>query len=275
MQWGVRAYKEWRDQKLTDYIGFDVKILEVDISTPTLLTKENLIHALCIFISEVTKINGEDYQGKTLYEMITSTQKYLHESHVYWKILEDPEFLEVRNVLDNVMKERAAANLGTVVKQAQCIPLEFENQMWESGVLGEDTPDKLRNTVLFLLGMNCGLRAGDERYDLRRDTVRKQSQLTFERSENSKWCLVYREDSVTKTNDGGLESLKKQRKVVWVFPNEDNINRCTVRLVDKYISLLSPGGPKTKKYNFYLRSLEKPNPAQMVQGTICRKTYSY
>ena len=46
-----------------------------------------------------------------------------------------------------------------------------------------------------------------------------------------------------------------------MYPNK-NINRCTVRLVDKYMSLLLPVGPKTKKSNFYLHSLEKPNPAQ-------------
>ena len=52
--------------------------------------------------------------------------------------------------------------------------------------------------------------------------------------------LVYQEDSITKTNDGGLNSLRKERKVVWVHPS-DNIVRCTVGLVDKYMSLL-PGG---------------------------------
>ena len=46
-----------------------------------------------------------------------------------------------------------------------------------------------------------------------------------------------------------------------MYPSED-LTRCPVRLVDKYMSLLPEVGPKTKKYNFYLRSLEKPNPAQ-------------
>ena len=46
-----------------------------------------------------------------------------------------------------------------------------------------------------------------------------------------------------------------------MFPS-DNILCDPVRLVDKYVSLLPPVGPKTKKYNFYLRSLDKPNPVQ-------------
>ena len=39
-----------------------------------------------------------------------------------------------------------------------------------------------------------------------------------------------------KMNDGGLANLKKQCKVVWIFPSND-VNRCPVRLVDKYMSV--------------------------------------
>ena len=74
-------------------------------------------------------------------------------------------------------------------------------------------------------------------------------------------------------NDGGPNKLKCDRKVIWVYPI-DNVNRSTVRLVDKYISLLPPLDPKTKKSNFYL------NPAQWYgeQAVGCHtlaKTMSY
>ena len=52
-------------------------------------------------------------------------------------------------------------------------------------------------------------------------------------------CLVYKEDSITKTNNGGLKSLRKERKVIWVHPSTNPI-RCPVRLVDKYMSLIPP-----------------------------------
>ena len=73
--------------------------------------------------------------------------------------------------------------------------------------------------------------------------------------------MVYREDTVTKTNDGGIGSIKKDRKSVWIFPTE-NVVRCPVRLIDKYISLCPEVTMNSKKANFYLRSLEKPYPAQ-------------
>ena len=72
--------------------------------------------------------------------------------------------------------------------------------------------------MLFLLGVNLALRAGDEHYLLRREMPNKASQLSFERDSRGIRCLVYREDTGTKTNDGGLKQMRKERKVVWVYP---------------------------------------------------------
>ena len=119
--------------------------------------------------------DGSDYPGKTLYEMVTSIQKFLHQNGLPWKLIDGPEFISVRTVLDNVIKERASMNIGMVTKQAQFISTEIESEMWERGILGEANPDQLRETVLFLLGINLGLRAG-EHYDLCRDSNEKPSQ---------------------------------------------------------------------------------------------------
>ena len=159
------------------------------------------------------------------------------------------------------MKERAQENVGMVKKQAGVVNYEVEDLLWKQNILGEETPDKLRNTVLFLIGINCGLRAGDEHYDLCRDSPNKPSQFAFKRNEDGVRCLVYSEDTITKTNDGGIDSLKKDRKVRWIHPF-DNVNRCTVRLVDKFMSLCPPATKPSMKPNFYLRSLERTNPAQ-------------
>ena len=87
----------------------------------------------------------------------------------------------------------------------------------------------------------------------------------FERNQVGDRCLVYYEDTCTKTNDGGLKHMHKERKIVWIFPSKENVNRCTVRLVDKY---LGPCPPKTTKSNFYLRSLDKPNPGQWYANQV-------
>ena len=114
----------------------------------------------------------------------------------------------------------------------------------ECRLLGEDSPDKLRNTVLFLLGMNVLLRAVEEHYYLRRPMSGETLQLTFEPNSNGVKCLVYREDSCTKTHDGGLKDMRNERKIVWVYPNKTNIQRCPLRLVQKYLSLCPKNGKK-------------------------------
>ncbi len=45
---------------------------------------------------------------------------------------------------------------------AEPITLEAENQMWRSGVLGEERPTQLRDTVMYLIGLTFALRGGEE-----------------------------------------------------------------------------------------------------------------
>ena len=190
-----------------------------------------------------------------------SIQKFLNQNNVPWKLIDDPEFLDVKTVLDNIMKERALCNVGMVKKQAEFKSIDYENELWRSGVLGKDTPDRLSDTVLYILGINLALRAGNEHHELRLDSPEKPSQLSFEHHPQSgKRCLMYREDTIAKTNNSGLSHLKKDCKIVWIFPSKNAV-RCPVCLVDKYISLSPEVNNKTKKANFYLRSLEKSNPA--------------
>ena len=53
--------------------------------------------------------------------------------------------------------------------------------------------------------------------------------------------------------------MRRDRKTVWVYPNDQNPARCTVRLVDKYVGLCP--GDYYEKSNFYLQLRQKPNPA--------------
>ena len=164
--WGVTAYVDWRNDRLKSF-KYDVGIYEADLENLESLTKENLQHALCHFVPEVTKVKGEGlYPGRTLYQMITAIQRYLVVNKLNWNLVYGPEFGDLKVVLDNVMKERTALNIGVTKRQVGVISYQIENQLWEQNILGEDTPDKLRNTVLFLIGVNIQLRAVEEHYEL-------------------------------------------------------------------------------------------------------------
>ena len=269
VNWAVGAYNEWRMYRLETF-NYDFAIYNADLNELSTLRKDNLCHALCRFVPEVTKKKGGGlYPGLTLYQMLSAIQKYLNVNKINWQIPEgkDPEFEDVRVVLDNVMKERTAQNIGVTKRQANVVTSEIENRLWEQGILGEDTPEKLRDTVLFLLGLNVTLRAIDAHYNLRRDMPTKPSQLQFEKDDCGVRCLVYREDFVTKSHDGGLKDRKNDRKIVWVYPNADT-NRCTVRLVEKYLGLCPL---YFRKENFYLQCRMKPTPKLWYQEQVIGK----
>ncbi len=54
------------------------------------------------------------------------------------------------------MKVCSKAGVGRHVR-ATPITVDQEELLWSTGVLGEDDPDTLRNTVLYLLGLSFAL----------------------------------------------------------------------------------------------------------------------
>ena len=55
MQWGVRAYNEWRETKLSNSAVFDIKVFDANLAKVKELKKEDFSHALCMFLAGVTK----------------------------------------------------------------------------------------------------------------------------------------------------------------------------------------------------------------------------
>ena len=99
------------------------------------------------------KKTGEPYPGATLYQMIVAIQKHLRINGIRWNLVYGAEFIQVRTVLDNVMKEHTEANVGTGKKRAKLVTYDVENDLWNRNFLGVDTPDKLRTTAYFCIGM--------------------------------------------------------------------------------------------------------------------------
>ena len=147
------------------------------------------------------------------------------------------------------MKQRHSEGLG-VRKSSHIITLEHENKLFNQGVLGEENPSQLLKTVIYMIGLHCALRGGNEHSNLR--CPGHNLQIKFERDTCGIERLVYHEDPLQKTNQGGLV-CKGTSKTVFVYPAE-NAHRCPVRLVKKYMKLL----PETMKcQKLYLRCRKK------------------
>ena len=221
------------------------------------ISDEQLDFVLARFISEVRKEDGQEYPGKTLYEMMSSIQTFLRVKCKRNVTLIDKtgcKFRSLNSALNFQMKEKAGQGIGLVVNKANLITDEQEDYLWENGFFGSENAELLCHTLVWIFDIQFALRAGQEHRNLRF----KNSQLSLQRDESGNEFLQYMED-ISKTNNGGLSHLRIKRKVVRAYKNLTNVERCPVELYKtKYLSHV----PKEISDNaFYLRALPKPNKA--------------
>ena len=223
-------YREWRFLRMSES---SEKFVDLDHCGG--ISEQELVHSVCRFLTEVRKLDGSDFPGKTLYDIVICIQFQLESEGFSWKLLMNECFRDIRYTLDNLMKERTAKGIGVVVKKAQVLNEFHEDLLWSLGLLGVHDPNTLLNTVVFLIGKGCALRAGKEHRDLRAPPF--NCQLSFVHDFEGKVFLRYTEEAGFETNKGGLKHRKIEPKVVDVYPIQDQ-NRCPVRIFLLYLSKL-------------------------------------
>ena len=146
----------------------------------------------------------------------------------------DPILVDLFNVVDNVMKLCTEMGWG-VVNSAAPVTNNMEEEMWQSGVLGEHTPAQLLEIIMFLIGVNCALGC-NKHCHLRHPGFNEQIRVGVD-SDNAK-CLKFRANVKSKTNQGGMKHKFIQPKTVHTYENP-NAQWCPVHIYKKYIGLLS------------------------------------
>ena len=73
-----------------------------------------------------------------------------------WRLLNENDvvFVDLSNIVDNVIKMRTEMGL-RVIESAEPVSTNMEDQIWQTGVLGEHSPAQLLDTVMFLIGVNA------------------------------------------------------------------------------------------------------------------------
>ena len=84
---------------------------------------------LNMYMYHIRKENGEQYPSSSMYDLISFLSLYLEREHGFTNKLVSGAFRSVRNILDNVMKERPAEGVG--VDQRDPIMEEHEQILWE------------------------------------------------------------------------------------------------------------------------------------------------
>ncbi len=194
-----------------------------------------------MFLSEVRSADGSEFPAKTLYCILIMLQIHFDKMGKSWKLVDGSEFVSVKNTLNNLMKDRSKKNVGSNGHAADPISFEAEKTLWKTGLLGEENPSQLRDTVMFLVGLMFALQDGEEQCQLRGPGFKPQIEVLCDQS--GKKFLQYTEDMCSKFNQGGLKHKWVKPKVVCAYGNERN-DRNLVRLYEKYCTLL-PANPKT------------------------------
>ena len=252
INWAVRAFNEWKTARNAKTIKHPELNLSVIIVELLEMSKDELCHVLSRFILEVKKKDGTDYPCESIYDLIIAIQMYLHTNGKEYKLLNDKEFVSLTNVVNAKMCQLSKEGKRVQRRQAEAITYEEEDKMWQDGILGDQSPKQLVDTVLYSFGIHFALRAGSEHKSLR---VGELSQFKII-IDNGKKILRYQEHA-SKAQAGGLRHRKIVPKCVDAFENLTNPERCVVRLYEKYTAH-RPAIQKCKDTSFYLQPIDKP-----------------
>ena len=197
--WAYLLYEKWAQWRKDTYDP------RVDLSTVgnLLMIHTELVgvpdhdvnQLLCQFIAEVRKDGGERYPAKTLHELVSSLQKYFEMKGRKVSFFSDEIFEKLRKFLDIEMKISAQKKLGLKPRQAVVVSEEIENFLWDKSVLGNSNAEVLLRTTFYLIGLNFGMRAGDEHRKL------SSTNFSFHTDSEGREYLLYSE-GVSKTNQG-------------------------------------------------------------------------
>ena len=201
------------------------------VQIPSLLDMSNteLTHWLTRFVLEVRKKNGDLYPPNSLYHICAGLQRHLRWNGRQLDIFSGTDFANFQATLDAELKSIASKGVGSKKRQAEVILEEEEQLLWNKGLLGEDHPQQLLDTIIFYNGLYFALRSGREHRQLRHSPC----QIELVERDGQRSYLVYRED-ISKNRPGGLRGRNIQPKVVYHHANLDNSQHCFVRLFKKY-----------------------------------------
>ena len=270
VQWVRRMFNNWRSYRNSHA---NLENVECDIEDVGNLTQECLKVALCKFLTEVKCLDGEDFPARTMYDIMICMQFWLESNGLSRKLISDEAFADVKYTLDNIMKSRYEASVGQKVHKAEIITEEDEEILWALGILGTSNPQVLLNTLVYMIGLHCALQAGNEHRVLR--SIPFDSQFEFVKECSGYVYVRFTEDVGMKTNKGGLKHRKMEPKVVEVYPNASNTDRCPVAILHKYLSLLPLNRvckslylQPRKKFNSTVWFLDRPVGINTLRDTV-------
>ena len=200
---------------------------------------------------EARKKDGLEYPPESLHHICSGIVRHLHNNgHPTLDIYRSSDFIDFGRTLDAEMKRLQQKGLGSKKRQAEPITEQEEQLLWSKGLLGDDSPQVLLNTMVYMIGLYFALRSGKEHRKLRFSP----SQIELVEREGERPYLLYTEDE-SKNHPSGLKGRRIKCKSVKHHANLENPSRYFVRLFTLYKSRC-PSNPEQNAS--YLQPLKKP-----------------
>lgn len=242
MRWATKLFREWHEVWKVRLDG-ELKVLK----SLNDMCAEDYNYCFQYFFAETRKKNGQRYPPGSLKDLACMLQLYFQkELKNTWNIWKDDVFKKCRLVLDAEMRISARNGNVNPRKRPDCIAKSTEEQMWQANILGSETPTKLLHTLLFSIGIHCGLRGRLEQYNL---TV---SNFTIVEENNTK-ILVFTE-GVSKCRNYGIRQARLEPKVIRILASEPK-EKCLVNLFQLYMAKRPPNAIN----EFYLSPILNPS----------------
>jgi hypothetical protein len=132
------------------------------LKTQNFRTKKKRI-GLSKFVVELRNENGEFYTPNSLMQIACGLQRHLRENgYADLNLFTDALYKSFCDSLDSQMKELSSEGIGVHVKKSEPFSYDEEEMLRQKGALGTDEPEKLLNTLLFLIGKCFYIRGGEE-----------------------------------------------------------------------------------------------------------------
>ena len=149
INWVRKMFREWRDHRNSLP---SLEWIRCDLDKKSTIDYDSFVFTVTRFLTEVKKLDGTEFPGKTLYDITICLQFHLESTGIGWKLLNKQYFRDIKFTLDNLMKLHTSKGIGNSVKKAQILSGTDEKFLWSMGFLRTQNPGVLLNTIVFLLG---------------------------------------------------------------------------------------------------------------------------
>eukprot|EP00102_Acyrthosiphon_pisum_P027165 XP_016664375.1 PREDICTED: zinc finger MYM-type protein 3-like [Acyrthosiphon pisum] len=250
---GVNAWRQWAytksiefEKKLSSYVwGLkNTNIFKLDLLQ---LTANELNYCLCLFVKEVRKPNGSEYEPDTIYYLCLGIQQYLFENGRIDNIFTDMPFEKFTDTLNEVAKRFTQLYNDTKYIRVK------EEYLWESKQLGAHSPYSIEEHIMQLSFSH----------------IIKYWKINPNQPSTSGVIPpgTYRNLLLRYYPSIDLPNSRK-KKVYEQHENEENSLRCPVKLYEFYLSKC-PESVRTRHNLFYLTPERSYAPDSPVWYSTC------